>query len=115
MKMKREGFYLFCFVFLCLYHTSFSQKSDSINVIFRAIGRGEKFCFYVDGKMVLKIKLKGEFVDTLFQIHKMTRYENGDPVQRIVVTRRGKLGIIYRDTRIQIHFEEKPFLVIEKN
>lgn len=115
MKMSLKRFYLFSFVLFCSYHASFSQKDDSINVVFRAIGRGEKFSFYVDGKRLLKIKLVGEFVDTLFQISKTIPYKKGDAFNKIVVARKGKFGVVYRDTQIQIHFEEKSFLVIEKN
>lgn len=113
MRINKIFFLILFFFVVCL--NAFGQKNDSIGVVFRAIGNGDRFKIYYNGEMRIKVRLQGQFVDTVFQIPRLTRFENGDHLYNLIITRKGKWGLKYRDTQIQVAFEDKPYLILEKN
>jgi len=106
--------YIFVVLLSIATHSVKAQSPDSISVVFRAIGEGERFRCYSGGKIVLDVKLSGIFVDTLFKVPAES-YTKGEPFYELVIARRGRFGLAFHDTGIQIRFDDKRYLVVEKN
>jgi hypothetical protein len=92
-----------------------SQNSeDSIKIFFVGAGKGEKFRFYNDGRLLFEIKTKKSFKYD-FSIPKVPTWKSGDYLPSLIVTRKGPRGLFFRDTFVQVHFDDKRYLIIKRN
>jgi hypothetical protein len=99
---------------LLLSVVAFAQ-SDSLKICFVGYSNGDQYKIYSETVVKLHIREKGKF-KYLFQIPIDSAWRVGYPIHNISVSRKGKLAFRYRETGLQIPYDNtKRYLVIRRN
>jgi hypothetical protein len=93
---------------------SVSAQSDSVRVFFIGNIKGERFEVFWNGKLILNFKGSGSYKYS-FVILREHSWEEKGRIEHLMIYRKGRLGLRYKDLNFSAYYEPKKYLVIWRN
>lgn len=98
----------------CVFSLTANAQTDSLRVFFVGQVPREKFQVYWKGKKVLDFEGSTAYKKS-FSIPRETTWQSSGGVTDLIIYRKGKFGLRFRDTAFFSGFEDRKYLIIKRN